>query len=436
VDSTPCKRDVIRELSESCRKYGLKFGVYFSLIDWNYPEALPFSSTKNSDSIPPAHHQYNLHQVQELLTNYGDISEIWFDMGSPTYQQSKELRDLIKSLQPNCLINGRLWNNQGDFAVMGDNSLPRNSMGVPWQTPASMFEETWGYRLWQERGMADVKFRDKLEDLIKVVSLGGNYLLNIGPTGDGRIVPFEKEVLLKMGKWLNENGESVYNTRPVDLPTPNWGYLAQKPGKIYLHVFRNPNNNKLVIKGLNAIISKVYSLNHADKSLPFSKERNGLSINLKKVEYVDLPLVIVAEFSGPLLIEAKNLVKAKDNRYELITSNAENYYSYTGHDYYSTRPVVVKKVWTLAQVKAGKYILKIDFSCDRGGAPLKLIVNTSEYEIYPDTCKKLTGSNLLRYELTISNPNSRILQIQMFNSEVNPVTELKVKDLKISVLKL
>ena len=75
VDSTPYKKDVIKELADACQRKGLRFGVYFSLIDWDYEHALPFVSTRNSDSIPPLHHQYNLNQVEELLSNYGPISE-------------------------------------------------------------------------------------------------------------------------------------------------------------------------------------------------------------------------------------------------------------------------------------------------------------------------------------------------------------------------
>ena len=77
LDATPYKRDIIKELSESCKRFGLGFGVYFSLIDWNFPKAMPFTSTRNSDSIPQLHHEFNLHQVEELLSNYGEISEIW-----------------------------------------------------------------------------------------------------------------------------------------------------------------------------------------------------------------------------------------------------------------------------------------------------------------------------------------------------------------------
>jgi alpha-L-fucosidase len=148
VDATPYKKDIVKELAEASKRHNLKFGVYFSLIDWDYEGALPFESVDNSDAIPPLHHQYNLNQIEELLTNYGDISEIWFDMGSPTYDQSNEMATLVKKLQPNCMISGRIWNDQGDFVVMGDNKQPDFKMGVPWQTPASMFNETWSYRSW------------------------------------------------------------------------------------------------------------------------------------------------------------------------------------------------------------------------------------------------------------------------------------------------
>jgi alpha-L-fucosidase len=134
VDATPYKRDILKELAEACRKQGLRFGVYFSLIDWHFPGAMPMSKS-NSDSIPPSHHQFNLNQVTELMTNYGSISEVWFDMGKPTLEQSKELAGLVKKLQPNCLVSGRIWNDQGDFAVMGDNASPNFRLGTLWQTP-------------------------------------------------------------------------------------------------------------------------------------------------------------------------------------------------------------------------------------------------------------------------------------------------------------
>ena len=143
-----------------------------------------------------------MHQVEEIMTNYGPISEIWFDMGSLSGQQSKELYDLVSRLQPQCMVSGRLGNDRGDFAVMADNAYPDYKIGVPWQTPASFFDETWSYRSWQERGSLDKKIDEKLRSLVKVVSRGGNFLLNIGPRGDGSVVEFERDALLAMGNWM------------------------------------------------------------------------------------------------------------------------------------------------------------------------------------------------------------------------------------------
>ncbi|MGI5173347.1 alpha-L-fucosidase [Treponema sp. OMZ 840] len=204
-----CKRDIVAELAAACKKEGLAFGLYFSLIDWHCPDALPISA-HNSDRIPPKHHEYNLAQLTELLTNYGAICELWLDMGHPTAEQSTEIKKLVHSLQKHIMINGRIWNDMGDFATMPDNELPElpldeYELNVPWQTPASIYKETWGYKSWQERGSADEKTAELTESLRRVVSGGGNYLLNIGPDNTGRVIPFEKEVLEGIGRSLKES---------------------------------------------------------------------------------------------------------------------------------------------------------------------------------------------------------------------------------------
>ena len=183
VDATPYGRDLMKELAEACNRGGIGFGVYYSLIDWHYPQAYPISS-HNADPLTPEHYAYNLKQVEEIMTRYGDISEIWFDMGSLTPEQSKGLYEQVNRLQPQCMVSGRLGNDYVDFAVMADNEYPDYQLGVPWQTAASMFDETWGYRSWQERGSVKEKVNEKIASLIRVVGAGGHYLLNIGPRGD------------------------------------------------------------------------------------------------------------------------------------------------------------------------------------------------------------------------------------------------------------
>ncbi|WP_443022428.1 alpha-L-fucosidase [Sphaerochaeta sp.] len=198
-----CSLDVVREVRNACTKYDMQFGIYFSWIDWHFPEAMPISS-HNSDPIVPAHQNLNIAQLTELLSNYGNICELWMDMGFPTAAQSEQVRDLVSRLQPQCMINGRIWNDCQDFLTMGDNELPSVRLDCPWQTPASIYKETWGYRSWQERGDDATKIAELSQTARSVVQQGGNYLLNIGLTGDGSIQEFEERVLLGIGKALAE----------------------------------------------------------------------------------------------------------------------------------------------------------------------------------------------------------------------------------------
>ncbi len=383
VDATPYKRDVIKELSESCKRYGLGFGVYFSLIDWNYPEAMPFTSTRNSDSIPPLHHEFNLHQIEELLSNYGEISEIWFDMGSPTAQQSKDIAELVKRLQPNCLISGRLWNDQGDFIVMGDNYQPDFRMGVSWQTPASMFDETWSYRSWQERGDVKQKIEEKICDLGNIVSMGGNYLLNIGPTGDGIIIPFEIQVLKGIGQWLKINGESIYSTNISPIQKQDWGVITSKPGKLYLHVMNYPEDKKLILKGINSDVQKIYPLSNKSISLNSVKKDGSLIIELhEKVRIDDYSTVIVVEYKDELSYKPSILLESNEtDEFILSPDNAEKYHSFSGHDYYSNRPTIVKIEWKLMNKTKSNYNIELISASNEMNESLSLIVNNKEYII-------------------------------------------------------
>lgn len=234
VRATPARRDFIAEMAEACRRAGLRFGIYFSLIDWHFPHAYPISS-HNCDFITPQHHELNKAQVRELLSSYGPVSELWFDMGSNTPAQSRELYALVHELQPDCMVSGRLGNDCCDFAVMADNAYPDGTLVTPWQSAASMFDETWSYRSWQVMGEAADKIAERLRNLVSVVSHGGNFLLNIGPTGSGAVVPFEAEVLEGMGRWLARNADAVYSTEASpfrdDFP---WGKVTRRDSCLYL----------------------------------------------------------------------------------------------------------------------------------------------------------------------------------------------------------
>lgn len=199
VRRTPFGKDPLKLLSAACRKIGLGFGVYFSLVDWHAGHAF---DPDNNNPIPASMEPLIEQQLRELMTNYGPITEVWFDMSSPTPAQSRRFAAIVRELQPQAAINGRLWNNQGDFVTLGDNEAPPRRLQPPFEVPASIYHETWGYRGWQKREDAPGKVRELVHGLAEARARGGNYLLNIGPMGDGSVVPFEAQVLRGIGAWL------------------------------------------------------------------------------------------------------------------------------------------------------------------------------------------------------------------------------------------
>ena len=334
VDATPSKRDYVKELSDACRRGGINFAIYFSLIDWNFPHAYPISS-HNCDFITPQHHEFTKAQVTELLTNYGPVSELWFDMGSNRPEQSKELYELVHKLQPNCMVSGRLGNGWYDFAVMADNTYPEGALQAPWQSAASMFDETWSYRSWQERGDKHVKAMEKLRSLINVVSHGGNFLLNIGPRGDGSVVEFESEVLKEIGAWLKTNGEAIYGTEASPFREDfAWGKSTRKGNKLYLIL-----SGEYPANGTIELNMPSYKLQDSKGILASANMKgNKLMVSLPKDAYNDQTIQVVE-----LTFDREVLPQASAN-----TARTSNY-SYDCFDYYSNYRSTVSYDWTLAK---------------------------------------------------------------------------------------
>lgn len=340
VDATPFKRDAMKELSEACQRQGVKFAVYFSLIDWHFPGNT--ITPHNADAVTPEHHRFNMKQVEEIMTQYGPVSEIWFDMGSLTGEQSKELYDLVTRLQPQCMISGRLGNDRGDFSVMGDNQIPDYKIGTPWQTAASFFKETWSYRSWQERGSLDAKVDEKLLGMINVISRGGNYLLNIGPRGDGSVVEFERDALLKMGGWVNRYAEAIYSTtaNPFD-HAPAWGDITRKGNTLYLFVEHMPANRTIELNGVLGNASRAILLADS-RALPLKQKGQTVKIDIPSDVQPDCGMTVVKlSFDGDFRAVPDNILKTT----VLTAANAIPVYAYSSMDYYSSFRSTVGYTW-------------------------------------------------------------------------------------------
>ena len=332
VDATPSKRDYVKELSDACRRGGINFAIYFSLIDWHFPHAYPISS-HNCDFITPQHHEFTKAQVTELLTNYGPVSELWFDMGSNRPEQSKELYELVHKLQPNCMVSGRLGNGWYDFAVMADNKYPEGALQAPWQSAASMFDETWSYRSWQKRGDKHEKAMEKLRSLINVVSHGGNFLLNIGPRGDGSVVEFESDVLKEIGAWLKINGEAIYGTEASPFRENfAWGTSTRKGNKLYLIL-----SGEYPANGAIELSLPGYKLQDSKGNLTsVNMKGSKLMVNLPKDAYNDQTIQVVE-------LTFDREVMPQTNANSVRTAN----YSYDCFDYYSNYRSTVSYEWAL-----------------------------------------------------------------------------------------
>ena len=204
VDATPFGRDVVEELAEACRRHGLRLGLYYSQdLDWHERGGGGFTRGKtwgkgtgywcnNWDFENVTRDDFDAYfegkskpQVREILTQYGDICLVWFDIGfTLSERQSNELYNLVRKLQPGCLINSRIGCGKCDYTSAGDNQVnDDDKSGMLYEVPATL-NDTWGYKPFDQNWKSADKVRSVREQL---ASLHTNYLLNVGPDPLGRI---------------------------------------------------------------------------------------------------------------------------------------------------------------------------------------------------------------------------------------------------------
>jgi alpha-L-fucosidase len=271
-------RDLVKEIVDALRAEGLRVGFYHSVIDWHHPQydfrrakGLPYPKGGARVAVTPRDHSKyvnHLHaQVRELVTHYGPIDVLWWDYSKPEaegeFWRSDDLLALARAANPGVIMNNRLYaipniekedavgrllsfnRAHGDFTTPEQTVPSRGVPGVDWEQCMTM-NTSWGYSVHDHGWKSSEQL---IRHLIDIASKGGNYLLNVGPTGDGSIPPESVERMAAIGAWLKVNGESIYGTAASPFETlPFDGRCTRKGEVLYLHLFSRPNTGDLTIR--------------------------------------------------------------------------------------------------------------------------------------------------------------------------------------------
>jgi alpha-L-fucosidase len=346
VDATPFKRDPLKELAAACREAGLVFCVYYSIADWHHPDfpaqyatracdpltdqedpARGFHGAPKPDADVAKYADYMQAQVRELLTGYGPVGIVWFDGGGSFREVSRAallngeaMVQMIHRLQPAALINNRL----GVGADYGtpEQAIPGGKAIEPFEV-CMTFNQHWGYNQFDTDWKTPATVVRNIAD---IVSKGGNYLLNVGPTAEGEIPAESVRILQEVGTWTSTNGEAIYGAGPTpfgdDLGycdpekkdhagNPLWvdrdeWRCTTQPGKLYFHLLKWPAGSFALPRFSNKI-TKAYLL--ADAQRTPLKVASGTTGTI-----VALPTEPPAKLTPVLCIEIEGIVQPAETK--------------------------------------------------------------------------------------------------------------------------
>ncbi|NLX97247.1 MAG: alpha-L-fucosidase [Rhodopirellula sp.] len=293
---SPLARDVTKELADACRRAGIAFGTYHSVCDWHHPDfplTSPGGKVRRENSDIAAYRRYLRSQVKELITNYGPLSTMWFDVPQEfdRAEGSENVR-LCRTLQPDILVNNRAGGGCGDYAT------PEQRVGGfdiehPWETCMTICRQ-WAWK-------PDDKMKslpECLQTLIRTAGGDGNLLFNVGPMPTGEIELRQVERLNEMGEWLAKYGESIYATRGGPFQPAKHIASTRKDNKIFVHILAWPEET-LKLPALPARIVKSVTL--AGGQATVKQTADGIEIAVPKSDRHPIDTIVVLELDKPAI---------------------------------------------------------------------------------------------------------------------------------------
>jgi len=329
IKSTPFKRDPLKELSDECRNQGIRFCLYYSIMDWHSPDWGTRRAWNDKATGTPDMDRYVTYmkgQLKEIITRYHP-GVLWFDgeWESPwTYERGLDLFTYLRNLDPNLIINNRVGKarvnsdgkdvgteNIGDYGTPEQRIPPRGfGAGVDWETCMTM-NGHWGFNKRDNHWKSPETI---IHNLCDIASKGGNYLLNVGPTSEGLIPQPSVDRLAEVGSWMKVNGEAIYGAGPTPFGaeagtfsdtekdkngkpkfTPAWDWRATtKPGKIYVEIFKWPTTGTFELPGLQSKVKKAVLL-AGGKKLKVTQTAAGVTMALPPTAPDNIASVICIE---------------------------------------------------------------------------------------------------------------------------------------------
>ena len=237
-------RDLVKEYVEAARAEGMRVGFYYSLMDWHHPDGARCATD------PVARRRfvdYTHGLIRELMTNYGKIDVLWYDVSWPLDAagwESEKMNQMVFQLQPDIIVNNRN-NLPGDFATP-EQTIRAEAGGRAWESCMTL-NDSWGYQAADDNWKSP---RTVIRNLITCAHDGGNYLLNIGPQPDGGIPPESERILREVGEWVGRNGVTIYGAEICQPRTSVYASFARKSNTLYMHVYFWPKGGDVSISGL------------------------------------------------------------------------------------------------------------------------------------------------------------------------------------------
>lgn len=266
IENTPYKKDLLKEFVDAYNAEGIDVVFYYSVLDWHHPD-WRYDIKNEQDSVAfERYWNWMTLQIEELMTRYPSVIGFWYDgtWDKSVVKRGKytwELEKKMQSINPDIISGSRLRVDEtgsrhfdvnkkmmGDYEQGWERKIPDRPLENDWECVMTVPENQWGYHSdWR----GHVKTPSEVIEMIAgCTSMGGNFMLNFGPRGDGSIRKEEQYLAREIGEWMALNGEAIYGCEGSGLPEQKWGYytMNRKTGKVYMIVFNQPLNGALRVK--------------------------------------------------------------------------------------------------------------------------------------------------------------------------------------------